>query len=398
MRWGLALVLVAGRAWADAPADVTADQAVELYRQNSPRLVATRAQVDVTAADLVEAGIYPNPELTVSTTNIVQGQDTFGHSQELLQVDVPILIGGQRGHRRDAARARIATKRAEVAAGQAGAEIEIRRKFVALLAAQQRVVAFTAALDEVKAVRVIVAGRQAAGAKSPYDLERTDLAVATAASKLDGANIDADAASGALAAAVGIPSWRPHAIGELKPGATPPAAVAGEHPELALPKASAVQARLEEDGAHADAVPTPRLQLQAFGTTDPQGVAMMFGVNMPLPLFDRNQGAVARAKAQARQAELEGRAKAVELGTALANAARVLAARRDGLARFEADAVERLPKVRGMAEASYKNGQGGIVELLDALDAISEAKLHDIELIEAVLGAELDVRAAALGR
>jgi hypothetical protein len=39
-----------------------------------------------------------------------------------------------------------------------------------------------------------------------------------------------------------------------------------------------------------------------------------------------------------------------------------------------------LPRVRQMAEASYKNAQGGIVELLDTLDAISEAKLHDIEL------------------
>jgi cobalt-zinc-cadmium efflux system outer membrane protein len=83
---------------------------------------------------------------------------------------------------------------------------------------------------------------------------------------------------------------------------------------------------------------------------------------------------------------------------ALANASRVLVARGETLARWQADAVERLPRVRQMAEASYKNGQGGIVELLDALDAISEAKLHDIELIEAVLGAELDVRAAAFGR
>src|SRR5262249_58296012 len=113
-------------------------------------------------------------------------------------------MGGQRGHRREAARARITTKRAEVAAGQGGAEIEIRRKFVALLAAQHRVTAFADALDEAKAVRVIVAGRQAAGAKSPYDLERTDLAVATAASKLDGAKVDADAAAGAPAVAAGI--------------------------------------------------------------------------------------------------------------------------------------------------------------------------------------------------
>jgi outer membrane protein TolC len=51
-----------------------------------------------------------------------------------------------------------------------------------------------------------------------------------------------------------------------------------------------------------------------------------------------------------------------------------------------------------MAEASYRSGQGGIVELLDALDAITEARLREIELVTAALDAELDVRAAAHGR
>ena len=73
-------------------------------------------------------------------------------------------------------------------------------------------------------------------------------------------------------------------------------------------------------------------------------------------------------------------------------------ARRAAVATFEADAIERLPRVRQMAEASYKAGQGGIVELLDALDAITEARLRHIELIEAALDAELDVRAASRGR
>ena len=111
MRAALAVLVVAIPAAAvaqPAPAEVTADQAVELYRARSPRLAASRAAIDVTAADLVDAGIYPNPTLSLNTTNIVQGQDTFGHSQELVGIDVPILIGGQRGHRTRAAEARLA--------------------------------------------------------------------------------------------------------------------------------------------------------------------------------------------------------------------------------------------------------------------------------------------------
>src|SRR6185436_16307319 len=109
--------------------------------------------IDVTAADLVDARLHPNPTLSINTTNIVQGQDTFGHSQETVELDVPILIGGQRGHRERAAQARVAARRADLDVDQARAEIEIRRRVLALLAAQDRAGALSAALDDARAVR-----------------------------------------------------------------------------------------------------------------------------------------------------------------------------------------------------------------------------------------------------
>jgi cobalt-zinc-cadmium efflux system outer membrane protein len=383
----------------DTLVEVTADQAVALYRARSPRLAASRAAIDVTAADLVDAAIYPNPTLSINTTNIVQGQDTFGHSQNLVGVDVPILIGGQRGHHARAAEARIAARRAGVDVDQARAEIEIRRRFLALLAAQHKVDALAAALDDARAVRAIVAGRQQAGAKSPYELERTDLAVASLASKHDEAVTDVTAASGALAAAVGIAGWQPRAAGVFEPPAVATAAEpAADHPGLVAGVTAQAAAQRDEALAHAEAIPTPSLQLQGFGTTDPEGIALTVGVAVPLPLFDRNQGAIARARAQQRAAELEHRATGAELAGDLSRAIAVEAARCDAVARFRAGAIERLPRVRTMAEASYRSGQGGIVELLDALDAITEARLRDIELVTAALDAEIDVRAAARGR
>ncbi len=402
----VACVLVHAAALARAqppgePTEVTADQAVALYREHSPRLAANRAAIDVTAADLLDARIYPNPTLSLSTTNITQGQDTFGHHQETVGLDVPILIGGQRGHRERAAEARIAAKRAEVDVDQAKAELEIRRRFLALLAAQEKVTALAAALDDAKAVRVIVAGRQQAGAKSPYELERTDLALAALASKRDEAVTDVAVASGALAQAVGLPDWQPRAVGAFKLPelATPAAMTPGtDHPELVAGVAAQTVARSEQALAHAEAVPTPSLQLQGFGTTDPEGIALTVGISIPLPLFDRNQGAIARARAQQHAAELEHHATTAELTADLTRAVAIERARHAAAAQFEADAIERLPRVRTMAEASYRAGQGGIVELLDALDAITEARLREIELVAAVLDAELDVRAAARGR
>jgi cobalt-zinc-cadmium efflux system outer membrane protein len=182
------------------------------------------------------------------------------------------------------------------------------------------------------------------------------------------------------------------------PAGPPDLTLGADHPELVAGLATQAAARAEQALAHAEAVPTPILSLQGFGTTDPQGIALTVGLAIPLPLFDRNQGAIARTRAQERAAELDHRATGAELTADLARALARAEARRAAAARFKADAIERLPRVRAMAEASYRTGQGNIVELLDALDAITEAQLRDIELTAAALDAELDVRAAARGR
>ncbi|NVB80844.1 MAG: TolC family protein [Kofleriaceae bacterium] len=391
------LVLVLASSASAAPADVSIDQAIELYRQHSPRLAATQANIGVAQADLVDARIYPNPTLGLSAARTVSGTDTIGHTQPTLSLDVPILIGGQRGRRADAAKAHVDVARASAARDQGDAELEIRARFATLLAAQDRTSVLAGALADAKALRDIVAGRSSAGAGSAYAVERIDLAIAALASRVDEATTDESTRAADLALVVGLPGWRPHALGDLA-AMSPPQAIDPAHPALVADRADATSARADIARAKADGIPTPSIGLQTFATTDPAGWAVTAGVSVPLPLFDRNQGAVARARAEAHRATLELAATQSELTTALDRASAEAKARRDALARFRADALQRLSKVRFMAEASYKSGQGGIVELLDALDAITEAKLRELELRAAVADAELDVRRAAHGR
>jgi cobalt-zinc-cadmium efflux system outer membrane protein len=379
------------------PADVTIDQAVALYRERSPRLAASRATIEVTAADLVDAEIYPNPSVAGSFSRTVQGTPTSGDSLAQAGVDLPLLVG-KRGQRKETARRRIATTTAEVAASEAEGIHEVRRRFIVLLAAQERASALAATVEDARRIRTIVAGRAQAGAKSPYDLERTDLAVAMTESRLAQAANDQLVATEELAEAIGIPGWHPHAVGVFRPSeAALPLAVDPAHPALARPHAAEIQASAEEELAHVEARPTPSLALSGYRTSGPSGIGLTLGLSLPIPLFDHNQGAVARAHANAQAAILEHTAASFELAVALERSTHVLGVRREALANFEADAIARLPKLRTMAEDAYKSGQSGIVELLDALDAITETRLRDIELVEGVIETELDVRAAATG-
>ena len=394
----IAAILVACTSLAHAapPAEVTVDQAVALYR-DSPRLAAERSSIAVAGADIVEARQRPNPTLDMSVTRTVVGSNTIGGWLPSLGVDVPILIGHQRARRGEAARDRVAAVRAGVAASTGDAELEIRARFAALLVAQEQQTLLGVALADVRVVREIVAARTTAGAGSSYAVERIDLAIAELASRVDEAHAATAAAAGDLASAVGAPGWRPHALGDLDaPDA--PAALDPDHPMLAADRAAHTAAIAEIGVAHADATPTPSFGFHAFTTSDPSSLVLSAGVSIPLPLFDKNRGAIARAQADAERTDLELAARHIELATALDRASAVLVTRRDAARRFQADALQRLAKLRVMAETSYRSGQGGIVELLDALDAITSARLRDLELRAGVAEAALEVRRAARGR
>ncbi len=392
------LVAIAMPAYADAPAELTADQAVALYRERSPRLAQIRSAIDVVAADQIDARIYPNPILELSVASTSHDVNSTSAWSEAVGLEIPLLVG-KRGPRTEAAVAHLAAKRAETTAEVAEAELEIRTQFIALQAAQQRTATLAAAVEDARAVRAIVAGRASAGAKSPYDLERIDLAVAALASRLDEVRADEQTSSLVLAGLIGVPGWHPRAAGELVVVAEPlPSALDPAHPALVAGRAAGASARADQRRERAEVTPIPSLVLQGFTTQAPFGYGISAGVSVPLPMFDRNQGALARSRAEARRAELELAARTIELGAAFERATQLLAMRQDGLARFQAEALDRLPRLRAMAESAYRNGQGGIVELLDAIDAITDARLRSIELVAGVASARLAVRTTARGR
>ncbi|HWU88001.1 MAG TPA: TolC family protein, partial [Kofleriaceae bacterium] len=217
-------------------------------------------------------------------------------------------------------------------------------------------------------------------------------------SRVDEARAGEREASGQLATAVGLPGWHPRATGDLRaapPGS--PVELEPAHPALAVERARRAAAQADEARAHADAIPTPNLGLQASATTAPAGLALGAGVSLPLPLFDRNRGAIARARAEARRADLTLAARTSELTAELDRTGAVLALQRAALARFQTDALQRLATIRTMAETAYRSGQGGIVELLDAVDAITDAKLRELDLLAGVAETERALRAAAAG-
>jgi len=116
---------------------------------------------------------------------------------------------------------------------------------------------------------------------------------------------------------------------------------------------------------------------------------------VPLPIFDRGQHAATRATADRERVELEAeilqRGIRAEVHAALARER----AAREMAQRYGQDVERRSGELRRIARLSYDDGEGGILELLDAyrtslamelrvLEARYESKRAGIELDRAI--------------
>ena len=124
---------------------------------------------------------------------------------------------------------------------------------------------------------------------------------------------------------------------------------------------------------------------------------VVFGVTVPVPLFNRNPGGVARAEAERRRAE--NRATAAEIGIRLdvqqsANAIEVNQAR---VRYIEQETLGAAREARDAVMAAYQVGEAGLIDYLDAQRAFRDTlRIYNRALYERRLS-DFEV-AAAIGR
>ena len=148
--------------------------------------------------------------------------------------------------------------------------------------------------------------------------------------------------------------------------------------------------------AERERLPIPSLSGGALFTRQDTGTSVFFGASVPLPLSPYpNRGAIARATAEI---DAETRAANAELAEARAEVERtraVFVSRRQTLATVERDLVQRVPTLRRMAEDAYREGQGSILELLDASRSLKDIELLHVKQLEMTKLAEEAVISAA---
>jgi cobalt-zinc-cadmium efflux system outer membrane protein len=383
------------------PARVTLEQVLQIFNERSPRAAAERATVDVAAADRITATTSPNPTISYGGSHLFSGQSTGAVTQHQVVVDQPLLVSHQRQARLAVADLNVAAEQARVSVALAARRVDVRQAFVSLLARQEDLRILEASKGDLDRIEQVVRGRAQAGDRSQYDVLRIETEGRLLDVDLMNATTDVDDAAGHLAALLGFPGWKPRADGALEPGTTPTdfdtlwTVAQKQRPTLLASAQQQSVARGNILLAERERLPVPTVTGGALFTNDVTGTSAVFGLSVPLPLFDRNRGAIAKAGAEANAAARAQDAEVAETRAEIERARATYVSRQQVLSMVDRDIVQRMPELRRMAEDAYREGRGDILELLDATRSLKDMQMVRVKQLEMTRLAEEDVIAAA---
>lgn len=377
-----------------APTVCTADSALDLRtalrlaRDAELQSALDAASLAAVEADRRSASAHPNPVISYGRLRPGRASTMFdGSRQQDVAIEQPLLLGGQRRARMDAAERAVDAARARVAVSRMTRAADAALAFVSLQAAQSRQAAATAALNRLED---IVASASMNPAAHPYAEQRLAFERADWRAALSAADAELAAARQRLADMLDIADWRTLVVVPLNP--LDLVAANGERSDhLALHAARLEETAAEAAGraARAERFPQVSLGLIRSWTSEPYGIADGVSVSVELPLFDRRDGAVDRADALAAGARLQRQLLEAEIDLDARRNQIEVAMRRDALAAFDAEVGPRLQALLRLAGDAYRNDSAGPADLIDALRAQQRATLRRIELEEGLLRAEI---------
>ncbi len=401
--WVLLAAPVAGAQ--DAPTIRSLADALALADQAAPQRKAWAATVSAAQAEVVQAGLLPNPELSVEAENFAGSGEYRGARSIEVTVGVaqPIELGGKRAARIEAARRGVAVAEAEAELQRLDFIRDVSEAFVEAVAADRAVDLQRERLAVAEDVAATARERLAAGKEPQIQSEKAALARTAAGVSLDRARRDLVAARRQLAALLGQDdielavdrAW----FDEI--GSLPAAEVelAESRSELARLHAKLAQKHAEIDSLRAEAVPDVTLGAGVTRFSDTDDTAFVASVSVPLPIFNRNQGAVLRAREEAERIQARTDAARLALRADLVRA-------REGYAAAwqEADTLRRAivpgaQRAFATAREGYRAGRFTYLEVLDAQRTLTDAQeqlntaLRDVH----VRRAQLDRLTAASG-
>ena len=379
-RWALALGLT-GVAFAQRPARITLDQAIQLAVQHNHSLQAARTTIQQNQAAEITANLRPNPTFFTDWEYLPlfsrpQGQTISDYIQGSTEGDLGLSYLIERGHKRqrrlEAARATTAVTRATVADNERGIAFQVGSLFVNAQLAQSTLDLAQQDLKSFQQTVEIGAVQFKDGTMSENDYLKIRLQLVQFETDVQQAMLNKAQALSDLRQQLGYESvpaeydvvgefeYRPLVVTleELQ------AKALQNRPDLRAAVLGITAANSQYALAKANGKQDPTISTNYSHVNGINGLTWSFSV--PLAIFDRNQGNIAQTRIAIRQAEEQQKAASSQVLTDVKDAYEALQESARIAQLYRGSYLEVAQKSRDISEYAYRRGALALIDFLDA--------------------------------
>ncbi len=366
---------------------LTLDQAIELATSAAPGLEAASAGIRAAEAQRRVAGLRPNPSVAVETENILgSGQfNGVASAETTAGLSMPLELGGKRRARMGLAEAQTNQARLANTVALADLRLKVTQAYIEATATDRRLAVAREqrdiALESLRVANV----RVRAGRASPLEEQRADVVRINAETALEQAERMAALAQANLGRLIGmVPgaldrAWLDtiQAFGpQLTDGADGTLA-------LALAEAEVSTANAQVGLARSQRVPDLTLSASARRLEASNDVAAVFGVSIPLPVFNSGRANLDVARAQQDQTLALRRVALLDAQAAIASAQTDVANAAANARAAAGPALAAAQEAARIARIGYREGKFGQLDLLEAERTLAQTKASAIDALVA---------------
>jgi outer membrane protein, heavy metal efflux system len=369
-----------GPATAGDKVDLSLASALDRARKQNPQIAIARARLSQSEGMRVQASLIPNPSLYASSENTPLGGSqpfTFGNdTDDYIYVIQKVELGGKRERR-------IAFASENVNQTSIQSELAMRQ-LLARVAYAYWTAAGSAAIDKLYHREVVTLGsmveysqaRAEKGAARQADVIRIQLESDRLEAQARLATEQARRALIALYREMGATDFPDSVefterLNDLPEIQMPDIrSIFEDRPEMRSVQEGLKQALANLNLQRANAVPDPELmggykRFSGSGQFTGQNT-LFFGFQVPLPIFDRNQGTIAAAQAQVRGAKDAIHDEEITIRAEVAAASSDYTLRRGALLGLLPRMLGRAAETQEIARGAYRLGGADILRFLDA--------------------------------
>jgi cobalt-zinc-cadmium efflux system outer membrane protein len=364
--------ILAGNVFAQAPKPYTINELITIALESSPQVLAARDQSKAIKGQLSTARAIPNPEFEIGTgqQRSATGPLTVGNVSSW-SVTQPLDMPYNRFPRVNAAEANFRSAEATRITFEIETIAKVQQRFYELMRREAETKASDEDLSLTKQIRDRMQLRYDVGETARFELIRAQTEFLNAQIAAESAKLRVEQARSQLRQVVGHMLPANYSVVSEQPRleTLPPlnillSEIQAQSPELQKAKADveASESRLSFEKNSR----LPRLAFKASQYNDPNFTDRLYGLQISIPIWDFKGGQIDEAQANASKAKNQLNAQIQSLDQQLETAYKLYQMTSYQVKILSQEVVQLASSAQRIAEVSYRYGERGMLEYLDA--------------------------------